>query len=122
MERVEHLAEIAERLRQLQASSPATGAGLDLWYRQSQAFASWLSRGPSVALPAQLWHYLHDADIRVKEPEYRVAQEAMITDIISCLERGNIPASDGTTISFHPRWIGAFALAVLAIIMYRAMQ
>jgi hypothetical protein len=119
---MEHLTEIAERLRRLQATSPDSKPGVDSWEQQARDFSDWLSRGPEVTLPAQLWHYLHDADIRIKEPEYRAAQEAMITEIIRNLERGIVPASIGTTISFHPRWFGVFALVFLAIIMYWAVR
>lgn len=61
-------------------------------------------------------HYLHDADIRIKDPEYRASQEAMIAGIITDLESGIVPASNSTTLSFHPRWLGAIALVVLVII------
>ena len=122
MENIQHLTEIADRLRQLQATSPDTDVGLDNWYRQSRDFTDWLSRGPGVALPAQLWHYLHDADIRVREPAYRAAQDEMINELISNLERGHVPASTGRTFSIDPRWLGATALALMAVILYWAMQ
>lgn len=61
-------------------------------------------------------HYLHDADIRLKDPEYRIFQDEMMTGIISALESGSVPASTGTTLSFHPRWLGAIAVVVIAIV------
>ena len=61
-------------------------------------------------------HYLHDADIRIKDPGYRASQNEMIAGIISDLESGIVPASTSTTLSFHPRWLGAIALVVLVII------
>jgi hypothetical protein len=60
--------------------------------------------------------YLHDADIRIKDAEYRKSQDKMITGIISDLESGIAPVSTGATLSFHPRWLGAIALVIFSII------
>lgn len=76
------------------------------------------SKYPGVGVPAQVWHYLHDADIRVKEPEYRLAQDDMLTDIIVGLERGEIPESACVNIALHPRWLGVRALLVVAILYW----
>ena len=66
-------------------------------------------------MPSGVTHYLHDADIRIKDPSYRLSQDEMLSGIISELERGKIPQSSGVTINFHPRWLGVIALLVLAL-------
>lgn len=119
MENLEVLKEIARRLRQLQRTSPTTKEGLDAWYSDSRSFAKWRESQPSaVDLPEQVWHYLHDADIRVKDSERRAEQDEMLSDIIASLERGTVPAPVGVTMSFHPRWLGVFALILVAAVMY----
>ena len=106
------LRDIAAQLRELQRTSPAHVADLADWNASARKFSS----AVGVLLPPQVMHYLHDADIRIKDPEYRASQDEMIADIISDLESGIVPASTSTTISFHPRWLWAIALVVLAII------
>lgn len=115
-----YLSEIAQRLRELQATSPATKDELDAWYQQARGFTEWLSHGPDVTLPAQLWHYLHDADIRVKDPEYRASQDEIISGLISDLENGHTPASTGMTISVPLRWIGVFVVVLVAVAIWLA--
>ena len=118
MDNLENLAEIASRLRKLQQTSPTTKDGLVAWYSESRAFAQWLELQPSaVDLPEEVWHYLHDADIRVKDQERRKQQDKMLNEVIASLERGNVPDSPSVTVSFHPRWLGALALLLVAIIM-----
>lgn len=62
--------------------------------------------------------YLHDADIRMKDSNYRETQNEALDEVISCLERGIVPESRAGTISLHPGWLGAIALVVLAVIFY----
>lgn len=62
--------------------------------------------------------YLHDADIRIKDSNYRKTQDEALDEVISCLERGIIPESRTSAISLHPSWLGAIALVVLAVIFY----
>jgi phage-related holin len=112
----QQLQDIAKQLRELQRTSPVDVAGLADWDASARKFSSALG----VPLPPQVMHYLHDADIRIKDPEYRASQDEMIAGIISDLESGIVPASTSTTLSFHPRWLGAIALVVLVII-YLAM-
>ncbi|NRQ41606.1 hypothetical protein HRH59_03360 [Rheinheimera sp. YQF-2] len=108
----QQLQDIAKQLRELQRTSPVDVADLADWDASARKFSSALG----VPLPPQVMHYLHDADIRIKDPEYRASQDEMIAGIISDLESGIVPASTGTTLSLHPRWLGAIALVVLVII------
>ena len=109
---IQQLRVVAEQLRELQRTSPTDAAGLADWDASARKFSGQLS----LPLPPQVMHYLHDADIRIKDPEYRKSQDEMMVGIISELEADTVPASASTTLSFHPRWLGAIALAVLAII------
>ena len=113
------LRQIATRLRELQQLSPTTSDDLEAWYAEAHRFSEELrSKYSGVGVPAQVWHYLNDADIRVKEPEYRLAQDGMLTDIIVSLERGEVPESAGGNIAFNPRWLGVLALLVVAILYW----
>lgn len=115
----EDLKDIAGRLRRLQQTSPTNRDGLAAWDADGRAFLKWLDAQPAaVDLPEQVWHYLHDADIRIKDPERRAEQDEMLNDIISSLERGIVPDSVGTTVSIRPRWLGVIALILIAAIAY----
>ncbi|RYG96822.1 MAG: hypothetical protein EON58_11170 [Alphaproteobacteria bacterium] len=109
---LQQLKEIAAQLRELQRTSPTDATDVADWDASARKFSGDLC----VPLPAQAMHYLHDADIRIKDSEYRKSQDKMMTGIIADLESGVVPASTGTSLSFHPRWMGAIALFVLAII------
>jgi len=108
----QQLQEIAAQLRELQQTSPTDAADLADWDASARKFTG----GLSVPLPPLVMHYLHDADIRIKDPEYCRPQDEMMARIISEFESGIVPVSVSTTLSFHPRWLGAIALIVLAII------
>lgn len=108
----QQLQDIAKQLRELQRTSPINAADLADWDASARKFSSALD----VPLPPHVMHYLHDADIRIKDPEYRASQDEMMAGIISDLESGIVPASTSTTLSFHPRWLGAIALVVLVIV------
>ena len=111
------LKEIAESLRQLQQSSPTTSDEVGNWSAAARRFTNWhLTAFPDVRLPTQVMFYLHDADIRVKDPEYRKNQDEMLSKAIASLERGVVPDSPGKSIILHPRWLGAVALVILAIV------
>ncbi|MFC5577520.1 hypothetical protein ACFPOA_05745 [Lysobacter niabensis] len=114
------LKEIAQELRRLQQSSPVSRDGLDAWYADGRRFVEWQhSKFPDVRLPPQVMFYLHDADLRVKDSEYRMAQDEALGEIIVSLENGSVPeSSGGLSLSFHPRWLGAVALVVVAIIYW----
>jgi hypothetical protein len=61
-------------------------------------------------------HYVHDADLRIRDPAYRAMQDRMMGEIIAALESGRLPGPTGTPFSVHPRWLGAAALIVVAIL------
>ncbi len=113
------LKEIAQELRRLQQSSPISRDGLDSWSAAGRQFVKWQhSTFPDVRLPPQVMFYLHDADIRLRDPEHRKGQDEALDEIIASLERGIVPESPGRTIAFHPRWLGAIALVILAVVVW----
>jgi hypothetical protein len=116
------LMEIARELRRLQQSSPTSLENLDSWYASARRFTNWQhSTFPDVHLPSQVMFYLHDADIRVRDPEYRKDQDEALDGIILSLERGIVPmSSSGGSLSFHPRWLGVTALVILAVVLWVA--
>ncbi len=118
MKDLQQLRGIAAQLRELQRTSPTDMAGVSVWDTAARSFSESLR----IALPAQVMHYLHDADLRAKNPEYRAAQDEMLNGIIADLERGHIPQPTGATLSFHPRWLGVAALVVVAVVYWIAAR
>ena len=123
MATAQQLQTIAAQLRDLQRTSPINAQGVPAWDASARAFAQQLhSQHPELSLPVQVIHYLHDADIRVKDPKYRASQDDVLNGIIGEPEHGNVPESTGTTVSFHPRWLGAAALVFLAVVCWVALR
>ena len=111
------LLEVAQALRRLRQADPQHPRDVAAWEAQAREFTRWhLGRWPDIDLPPQVMFYLHDADIRVREPEYRSAQDEMIDDLIASLERGIVPASTTRQVTIHPRWLGVLALIVLVAV------
>lgn len=109
--------EIAQALGRLRQTDPLHPRDVADWEAQAREFTRWhLAHWPHVDLPPQVMFYLHDARIRVREPEYRIAQDEMIGDVIASLERGVVPAPTTREITIHPRWLGVLALIVLAVV------
>ncbi len=111
MEDIQQLRDIAAQLRELRRTSPTDMSGVSAWNAAARRFSESLS----VPLPVQVMHYLHDADLRAKDPEYRVTQDEMLNGIIADLERGHVPEPSEATLSFHPRWLGVAALVVVVV-------
>jgi hypothetical protein len=119
MSDVAQLREIATELRRLLLSSPTSKDALAAWYEDSRRFSDRLDADfPGVDLPEEVWHFLHDADLRVKDPQHKQMQDQMIKEIIADLENGVVPAPRGVAISVHPRWIGVAGLVLVALFLY----
>lgn len=92
--RTETLHELAERLRALAATPVSDRAELDAWYAAARRLQDWMSANAqdiSSAVPHFVWHYLADADIRLKDSLYAVDQTRQLMEIVQALERGEIP-------------------------------
>lgn len=113
-----HLKDIARELRRLQQSSPVSPDGLASWFVAGQQFVKWQrSACPEVKLPPHVMHYLHDADIRLRDPEYRKEQDRVLAEFIASLEQGIVPESSGRTIVLRTRWLVAASLLILAAVI-----
>jgi hypothetical protein len=75
------LASEQERLRALPLSSKSDA---EVWRPEAAALERQLTtRFPDLEFPHEIWHYLSDADIRAREPEYEAMQEQVVTDYIT---------------------------------------
>ena len=122
----EELRAIAAELRELLETSPRTKNTVTTWTETAYAtYRRLLDAYPDVRLPIQVMHFVHDADVRARDPEYRENQEDVMRDIIDELERGTLPRSRGLTISFTTRGFIAFVIAfivVMAIAIFRLVR
>jgi hypothetical protein len=85
------LQEVAQRLRQLAALSPAGSGELKTWNAAAKEFKDWLSARPDRLVdqvPHFVWHYLDDADIRSRDEVYRRNQERELAAVLATLEGG----------------------------------
>lgn len=111
------LHEIAQALRRLRETDPQHRSELDAWDAQARAFTRWHhTQWPEVDLPSQVMFYLHDANIRLRDADYRAMQDEMIGEVIASLESGVVPAQLTRSLTVHPRWLGVLALIVLAVV------
>src|SRR5687768_10975241 len=123
MATAQQLQAIAKQLRELQRTSPSNVHGLPAWDATARAFTQALhAQHPDLSLPAAVTHYLHDADVRMKDVQYRMAQDEVLGEIISALERGILPESKDVTLAVHPRWLGAAALVLLATLYWVVLR
>lgn len=102
------LQEIARKLRRLYETSPKNVEALAEWNANARKF----SEEVTIPLPAEVSHYLHDADIRIKDPAYRKRQDEMIAHIISSLDGGRIPPSRYVKLSVSLRLLCAIILSL----------
>lgn len=69
-----------ERLLSLPIGTPQE---LEVWYSESERIQQeFPARFPDSNYPHDVWHFLTDADIRVRDAGYREYQERIITDYI----------------------------------------
>jgi hypothetical protein len=89
------LQQAGQLLRGLVDSTPNNAEQLPEWYDRAQEFREFLRSNPSLykVLPHFVHHYLTDADIRSREPEYRVIQQELILPVVVALEEGRVPPS-----------------------------
>lgn len=87
------LVDLGRVLRALAEMPVTTGEQLVAWDQKAWALQERLKANPDLAdaVPHHLWHYLSDADIRLKDPRYREMQQAEVKLIIEAFERGSLP-------------------------------
>ena len=110
------LQEVARELRRLLDTSPTETSQLPAWYEQSRILASRLNSDfAAVDLPEEVWHFLHDADTRLKDPEFGLTQSTMSRAIVGDLESGIIPEPRGSHVSVDFRWLIVAGASVAAV-------
>jgi hypothetical protein len=117
------LSSIAGILRRLVDASPQSQEEVEAWSATARdADAQIRTKYPDVQLPALVMHFMHDADIRVKDQELRKSQVAAVREVITRLERGDVPADQGITVRVSGRgaMIGAGLLVIAAILGARS--
>lgn len=118
MASAEAATEIAKALKRLRESSPDRREDLERWNADARRFTRWQhERFAEIALPPAVMFYLHDADLRVKNPEYRKRQEDVLDEVLAELERGVVPRSTGHSVGIRPGWLIA-GLIALALLLY----
>jgi hypothetical protein len=65
--------------------------GLEAWYREAAALKGTLESHPEISslVPHFVWHYLDDADLRLKDSAYRASQEQQLLATLRTMEKGN---------------------------------
>lgn len=66
---------------------------LDLWYGEANEVRRKIISNPELsdAIPHIVWHYLSDADTRLKDAEYAKVQNDSMIKIIYAFRHGRVP-------------------------------
>ncbi|HUD42802.1 MAG TPA: hypothetical protein VMR06_12500 [Dokdonella sp.] len=108
---------MASDLRALRQWPLREASDLDGWHREIQAVVErWGRDLPHMPIVPEIWHYLHDADIRLRDRAYCVAQEARLDTIITDMERGVLPASGRVSVVLP--WPVVAALVVIGVMIW----
>lgn len=93
MPRAADLQLLGRELRQLAEHSTLTKSDLDIWYERAHKIRNHIVENAELAnvVPHQVWHFLSDADIRFREPDYARQQHEAFLEIVKILERGQVP-------------------------------
>lgn len=95
------LKRLALMLEQLMAMRLGDRKDLDRWYECARRVEDELTAdgGLSALVPHFLWHYLADADIRMKDAVYASLQDAKMKVLVAHLMAGNMPDDGDLLIS-----------------------
>lgn len=87
------LQQLGRHLRRLADLPLTNSAELDAWYDEANKLRNVIVANVELsnAIPHFVWHYLSDADIRLKEPEYARRQDEVLFEFAKILERGQRP-------------------------------
>jgi len=90
------LTALAAKLNELVEGAPSTKRDLVRWYEKAREVEDELIRpeGLAPSLPHFIWHFLADADIRLKDSIYAELQNKRMKLFIQCILKGNIPSDD----------------------------
>jgi hypothetical protein len=90
----ERIKQIGEALAALVDFVPSSKFELKDWYDQAQQFKDDHIIYPNKGVPHFLWHYLSDADIRMKDEKYAEMQDGRIKVLLQYLNNGIMPTDD----------------------------
>lgn len=84
---------LGRQLRRLADQPVLAKSDLDGWYELAHQVRQRILADENLAraVPHFVWHFLSDADIRFREPEYARQQLAQLMEIVVVLERGQVP-------------------------------
>lgn len=85
------IARLAKELAHLVDFVPATKDELNKWYDQARRLHE---SGLLLGAPHFLWHYLSDADIRMKDEVYAEMQNQRVNNLLAYLNSGKMPSDN----------------------------
>jgi hypothetical protein len=83
---------LALALEALCRTEPLDRADLPSWYERAHSLGETIraDAGLCGAVPEHVWHYLSDADIRLKDKDYAKVQREGMIEIIAELKSGRL--------------------------------
>jgi hypothetical protein len=82
--------ELIATLRAIADRRPQTREDLKQLERECVSLALHIQRKMTISdVPHEIWHFLHDPDIRFKDPAYAEAQLAVVRDALAHWESGD---------------------------------
>ncbi len=90
---VEELVAFSKELEALVHAVPKDKEQLRVWYEKAERLQEQLTQKGVIGhlLPHVVWHYLADADIRMRDEAYRSLQNEQMRRLIASLEKGVVP-------------------------------
>ena len=95
--RDKQICRLADELALLLEFVPTSKEELKQWYDRAQSLQD--DKGLLQDAPHFLWHYLSDADIRMKDESYAEIQNSRIKLLIEHLRSGVMPSDEDTFLS-----------------------
>ena len=92
--REEQIKQLGYALSTLCDFVPASKVELREWYDRAQVIVDNQIKGANIGVPHFLWHFLSDADIRLKSIEYAAMQNGRMDVLLEHLKRGSVPSDD----------------------------
>lgn len=96
MSQREKMLDLANELRRLSSMQLSNKVEMELWYKAANELKTKIESDPDwkEMIPHFFWHYISDADIRMKDPQYSEMQLKIWNKIITDLEEGKTPATE----------------------------
>ncbi|MFL6375048.1 MAG: hypothetical protein ACJ73D_10300 [Pyrinomonadaceae bacterium] len=91
--------EFGEALQRLALFVPVSKEEMGRWYEEAEILKRdylYGSNGLAPYLSFFIWHYLADADIRMKSTDYAAVQQDRVSQLITNLKQGVLPSDEDT--------------------------